>query len=588
MKIRYWYISLLVVVVVVSQIILLRPHLKYGFSDVDWGFLSIYKTQNPYSVRQFIDNFKTGGTRGGVYTHQIYYIGAQSELFGLNFRDYQITTHVFKILATLSAAPFFLIVSGSAPAAFLATLFFGFSYSTVGTMYTVVTSSDYPAYFSMGIFILAYWYAVKKNTGSWFLLFSLLLLLIITLFLSTERMYQLPVFIGLAEVFLLLQKRNLGTNTIKRLAVIFVPLIFLFLIQPKVFLSFLQHGAEIAQGVVSGDWNLLLTPFIVLGSIIIPNDYTKFLGVARIDSLGSFLSFLVNGPLPVLAVTTVILAVCVFKRAHIRIIQILFLTFILWAFVYISGSHFVSHFINIESVTQALAGVYILAVAAVSFISWREDQERLLIGLFVGPFLAFLYILLTWVGASAVEIFSGAHRYLTIPAMLMSLFLGSLYGVIFKRLKFFAVIPLILLMTLFIKVNAGEISAFFNAGLHNGFGAEDKKLMRQQLINLTPDLSSSEPALFYFDFSEDADNGYFYDNTLLGGFSTWMLWHPRINMDEDIAPKAFWNDPKKLKEVLAAENIKQDNFYAFQLKDKKVLDIKEQILNKLIPVFTMP
>src|SRR3989344_3469012 len=157
---RYWYLLLLIVLVIISQIILLKPHLEYGFSDVDWGFLSIYKTQNPYSLSQFIEFLKRGGTLGGIYTHQIYYIGIQNDLFGLDFKFFQITTHTFKILAILSIFPLLLAISGSRLAAFLSTIFFAFSYSAVGTMYTVVTSSDYSAIFSMGIFATLYWYVV--------------------------------------------------------------------------------------------------------------------------------------------------------------------------------------------------------------------------------------------------------------------------------------------------------------------------------------------------------------------------------------------------------------------------------------------
>ncbi len=57
---------------------------------MDWGFLSIYKTQNPYTIPPFIENFKQGGIRGGVYTHQIYYIGIQNHFLGLNFKSFQV------------------------------------------------------------------------------------------------------------------------------------------------------------------------------------------------------------------------------------------------------------------------------------------------------------------------------------------------------------------------------------------------------------------------------------------------------------------------------------------------------------------
>lgn len=596
---EYLLFSILAIFIAWSQFILLKPHLQYGFSDVDWGFLSIYKTENPYSPSQFIEFLKRGGTLGGIYTHQIYYIGIQNDLFGLDFKYFQITTHVFKILAIFAVFPLLLAISGNRLVAFISTILFAFSYSAVGTMYTVVTSSDYSAIFSMGIFVIAYWYVVKKNIGNWFLLLLLLLLLILTLFLSTERMYQLPLFIALTEAFLFWQRKKLEKNTLKRLLVMFLPLILVFLARPMVFLSyFLSHGIEIVQGVSKGNWNILLTPFVALGSIIIPHNYTKFLGLARMDSFESFLDFLISGPLFVLVAATIIIGSFVFKKSY-TIFQILSLMILFSVFLYISGSHFVDHLISTESVTQALVGLYILAVALVSFRYWQSNRSRILIGLFVGPLIAFLYIVLTWVGAATSEVFAGAHRYLTIPAQFISLFLGTLFVAIFfrlfnllkgfKYLNFFAITPLVLLMLFYIDINVKEIQVFFNYQLYSGFGAADKQLMRDQLLNHLDNLSNDKPSLFYFDFMEDNDRGYYYDNTLLGGFASWMLWHPNINFNRDLTPKAFWNNPELLKASMQTKNGEKviiygkkvyniNDFYAFKLKDKKLIDIKEQIV----------
>lgn len=592
---------ILVPIIIISQLTILEPHLEYGFSDVDWGFLSFYKTQNPYTFNQFIKNIEVGGTMGGVYTHQIYYIGIQHELFGLDFKSFQLTTHIFKILAILAIFPLLLALSGSRLVAFITTILFAFSYSAVGIMYTVVTSSDYSAILFLGIFILLYWYIVKKDIGNWFLLLLLLLLLTLTLFLSTERMYQLPLFICLNEAFLIFQKRKLGKNTIKRLLIMFLPLILILLAKPMVFLSyFLSHGIEIVQGISKGNWNLLLTPFVALGSIIIPHDYTKFLGVAKMDSFSSFLDFFITGPLLVLVTVTIVLGTLVFKKSYI-ILQILGLMILSSILLYILGTHFVDHQISIESKVQALVGFYILAVSIVSLFYWLRYRDRLLIGLFAGPFLAFLYIFLTWLGAATAEVFSGIHRYLTIPALFIDLFLGTLFVAMFinlygflKKFKLLKILALTVFIPLlfFINLNSQQIRIFFNSQLMNGFGAEDKNLMRDQLNSHLNNLSSSKPSLFYFDFLEDQERGYYYDNALLAGFQSWMLWHPSINFNKDLAPKIFWNNLEFLKSSIQIKNGQKviifnekvydiNNFYTFKLKDKKVYDIKDQILNKL-------
>lgn len=589
---------LLVVFVALSQVKLLEPHLKYGFSDVDWGFLTIYRTEEPYNLSHFVEFLKRGGTLGGIYTHQIYYIGIQNDLFGLDFQSFQVNTHIFKTLATIAIFPLCILVSGSRLVAFIATVLFAFSYSTVGTMYTVVTSSDYLAIFSLGIFISLYAYIVKKNSKKILLLF-LFLLLILTLFLSTERMYQLPLFILLTEFFIYWQKKKFNKAVAARLITLFLPICIIFILRPMVFLSyFLSHAQEIFIGLFQGNWNLLLTPFVALGSIAIPHSYTRYLGVANLDNFGSFMEFILTGPIFSLVVASLIIGLLVFKRSFIIAIQILGLMGIFLAILFILGSSFTTHKLDNPAIIQAMGGFYIIAVAIVSFIFWIKTKDRMLIGLFVGPTFAFMYIVLTWLGAATSEVFSGIHRYLTIPALFVELFLATLFSIIFfnitstlKRYKITAVIVFIPLIFL-IYVNYKQIEFFFNDQLSNGFGAADKSMMRGQLNGYLNNLSNTEASLFYFDVSNDQVNGYYYDNTLLGGFSTWMLWHPRINFNKGLSPAVFWDNPNLLASSLVKDNgdvfflfkdnvYHMDNFYAFKLKDKRVLDIKTDLLMEL-------
>src|SRR3989339_1503733 len=123
---------LLVITVIFSQILLLENHLRYGFSDVDWGFLATYREHrqvNPDIFKYFLSSLK----EWGIYTHQEYYIGFQSEFFGLNFKFYQIAVHVFKIMATIASYLLFLSLTRSILAAFAGTILFAVAYPAVGT-----------------------------------------------------------------------------------------------------------------------------------------------------------------------------------------------------------------------------------------------------------------------------------------------------------------------------------------------------------------------------------------------------------------------------------------------------------------------
>lgn len=602
--IKTWPFALLTIIVVISQIIILKPHLKYGFSDVDWGYLALYKTRDHFSPSQFIKYLKTPGTQGGIYTQQIYYIGIQEDLFGLDFESFNKTTHFFKILATLACYPIFLIISGSVLVAFIATLLLAFSYSGIGTMYTVISSVDYLAIFSMGIFLTLYWYIVKNRVKSLRLLVLTLLLFMVTIFLSTKRLYQLPIFVIIIEFFLIKYQKTWQQKNIviRRLIIMMLPLFLIFITQPKIYLDFVfSNGSELVRRILIGNWNLILTPFIVLGSFVLPHDYTRYIGTPKMDSFGSFLEFLFLGPIFIFVTSTIIIAFTIFKKPLKYIFWILSLISIFSIVLYILGTHFVDHQISIESITQALVGLYILIIAFVIFKYWTENKERLLIGLYAGPLLAIIFIFFTWIAAATSEVFSGTHRYLTIPAIPMSLFIANLFFLIsyrlftqlknFSYLKFFAISPLILLV-IFINSNAKGIQDFFNSQLKNGFGAYDKQMMRNQLLNYLNNLNSDKPSLIYFDFTDDNENGYYYDNTLLGGLGTWILWYSRINFNEDLTPSVFWNNTEILKASISEKNgvkgflynekfFKLEDFYAFKLTGKKVYNIKEELLSSL-------
>ena len=150
----------------------------------------------------------------------------------------------------------------------------------------------------------------------------------------------------------------------------------------------------------------------------------------------------------------------------------------------------------------------------------------------------------------------------------------------------------ILILVFVIFIWSSEVINFFNGQLSQGFGAFDKQLMRGQLLSFLDDLSDKEKSLFYFDFSEDKINGYYYDNIILGGFGSWILWHEKINFRHELIPDAIWSQFEQLESAKSIKNngigfnlrgnfYSLENFYAFKLKDKRIFDIKEDILKRL-------
>lgn len=598
---KHYLFLLLVPVLIYIQFEILKSHLKFGFSDVDWGFLAFYhksKLLFPNSLENFVNTFKVWG----VYAHQSYYIGIMSDFLGLDFQSFQLVTNLFKILATIAAYPLFYIITKSRLAAILSVILFSFSYPAIGSMYTTVTSSDYTAVLSAVIFLWLYSVVVERKINSWIFNISMLMLFILTLFLSTERAYPLIALLLISEIFLLVKNRFSKAYlrvSLRRVFILFSPILVVLTIFPSMVFSFLSaNGVNLIRSIQEGDLVQLLRPLLALGSIVVPSDLWKYFGVVKLANIGDYLTYFFQVPFVSFITVSIITGLIIFKKKFLFIIQSLVVIFTVAIFVFIFRIH-IKNLLDLPMFSAALVGGYIFAFGLISFIHWLKYQqdERILRGIFIGIFSAFLFIILSWLGSDIYLNFSGVHRYLTFPALAICLALGSLFALLIRKLRegssFVRVLSFVpfLVMLLIVIIWSFQTTNYFKEQLTHGFGAEDQQLMRKQLVMLTSDLNSKQPSLFYFDFSEDAERGYYYDNTLLGGFSTWMLWHPSINLNDQIKPSVFWNDFDHLKKLYIKEGEKGfkineelyplNRFYAFKLKDKRIIDIKEDLINKL-------
>lgn len=593
----------LCIYVVVSQWVILAPHLEYGFSDVDWGFLYYYHQAlgaHPNIIANFMETFKYWG----VYAHQSYYIGIQSHFFWLDYEAYQTVIHIFKILATISVYPLAYIISKNKLLAVVTTILFSVSYPAVGTMYTVVTSSDYTALLTMVIFLLVYWKMAeqKLNTAKWLMLLAFFYLA--TLFLSTERMYPLLFMIPLVEVFAYL--KNKGSYNLKfafaRLLILFFPAMVGFLYKPALFANFLsQNGVDLVTRVASGEYHLLLTPVVSLGSLILPHTYWNALGSFDKTSYFLFMRDFMSGLFLVITILTVTFSFVAIQRKTRFVVVSLLATLSLVTLVYFLDTKSTTEFASVL-VKPALNGSFILSVAVASYIEWQSSRERLLIGLFLMPILSLVYIILTWIAADTTLVFTGVHRYLTVPGLFIAFFIGSAVVLFYQKayekkrkvFKFVALLPYVILVP-FVIISVWQIHEFFNSQLMNGFGAYDKNLIRGQVLDQVENLSSTDPSLFYFDYSGDYQLGYYYDNAVLAGFGTWMLVGNREIYPRNMSPGLMFEPPagrSLLFETFVSDGEKTgfsygdrfydiENFYAFKLQNKVVTDIRDEVLSEL-------
>ena len=588
---KHFLFFILIPIVITSQLYLLSPHLKYGFTDTDDGYRYIFhiKEQSSLNIFQF---FYELYRRSHVYLHQYLYIGVLNHFFGENIIPYHHLAHLFKILATLSLYPLFFIISGSSLVAFISVIIYSFSYSTIGTLDNVVQGADYIAVIFLSVFLSIYFSLIKK--GGEYNKFSTLLLalvfLLATLTFSTERTYPLVLLILITEIILLVKNHSVSNikQIVKRFCIFMSPALIVLAIQPIVITEFIGPSSQdIVRQFRAGSTELSLIPFTSFTSTFLPSRYWSL-------------------PILIILITIVgpLLALFISKKPY----KFLLIIYSIW----IPGS--ILTFLlakNIEYfktfAIMASAAFYILGIAVSSVSEWFASKKQLLLGLFLGPFYSFLFILSTWLGThERTGVFVDVHRYLTFAAIFSSLFWASLVVILHNRLgesgvlKTLYIIPIMILLPL-LFIASKEIKIYFSDKLLIGYGFEDKKYMRQQLYPYYQNVSVNNPRLIYVDMDFDKIHSTFYGETINGGSSVWPLNLPSINYNEELVP-VLVKDYNLLKSSVTEKDGKKGiyfesvlgiswlnkkifyqskDFYAVRLINRHAVDITNQVKQEL-------
>lgn len=603
---------------------ILKPHLQYGFADVDWGGLLKFKYfENPYTLKSLAEIWSTLG----VYTSQAYYIGIQEHFFGLgDYRPFQQVAFVMKFLSTITLFPLTLIITKRKLAAFLTTFIYTISYTSVAALYTVMTTINYLGIASMNIFLFAYWYVVSSRKTNWKWLLLLLALFLLTLFLATERMYPLVPLIFLSEIFFWWYKkfsRDIVKYGVIRLLVLSSPLVIAFLRRASLvntdfsLLSFFGNTKDIIQKLSDGNWQLLFNPSAALGSMIVPPEYLRILGNIDISSFTSYLKFLSGGPLLIFGSITFFSAIFLAKKKLFFIIQTLAVTYTLMLISFFIATHHLNiapslrmHFDPSFVMPPTLTGLFLISLSLSFLREWLIQGKKniLLLSLFAGPAMAFLFIFLTWIPSDVVLVFMGIHRYLTVASIGVALATASFLILIFDKLKtgsstkHFSLFIFLILVPIFF-VYTGAIAKYFDKELYSvGMNGADHQRMKGKLISNLTNFSETEPSAVYFDESQDSGNGYFNETTVMAGFDFWMMFRERKVLPAKLTPLlvrsyylcggTFSTCPEKLKEAIIIKNgvkgfmfsnkfFKVENFYAFRFKNRELSNIKPEIMQSL-------
>lgn len=600
---KHYLFLLLIPIVIISQLYILAPHLKFGLIDLDNGELYDFRelrAKNPNNIQFLIQSYKFWG----AYLHQYYYLGLLNFFFGANFESYHQLTHLLKIIATITAYPLFFIISGSSLAAFLASIVFAFSPSAAGSLESVIHGITYGAIIAFNIFLSLYIYFVNNRVSK----FSLLLIcggfLLLALVFSPIKLYPTIMLILIIEFIYLLRNRSKSNLiiSIKRAFILLSPLLVVFVFKPAeneigAFGKLGIHIVNLVESLTAGRLDHLLIPFVALSSAVLPAKFWNFIGINQTTVFIDYLVHLITVAF-MLLIPTVLLAGILSKRI-LNFCVVVFLTTIIGGILTYLFS--IGH--SGIQINQAVAGFFILGLAFAFFIEWLNNKSKLYLGLFFGPLIAFFYIVNIWSGSGELDLFfGGVHRYVTVPSIFTSLFLGTLIAALYKsimqksKLKLLSFLPILFLIPI-ISLSIQEINKWYDYSLAIGFAEKDKTYMRSQLKTYFQNLNLDHPRLIYIDFHTDKENDQYYGNTIIAGFNVWPIWLPNVNFKGELIPylatdfnllKSSVTQVNGQKGILYYQSLydrsvfyKPENFYAILLKSRKVIDITNQVKKEL-------
>lgn len=623
--------SLLVYIILILVIFflesrLLAPHLKYGFADVDWGFLYSYKKLGGAPLLKVLQIWK----EWGVYTYQAYYMGIIehfSPIDNFNFVGIHQVTHYFKFLSAITLFPLIYVLTGKKLLSAITTLLYAVAYPAVGPIYAAAVSGNYPAIAVMNLFLTFYIYMVKNTKIGLIWLGTTAFLFFLTLFLSPERMYPLIPLLILGELFWVWSQKFSRFQVkafIIRASIFFSPVIIVTLLETLGIINssgdatgFLGNTNGLFQNISQGNWSLMLYPLISMGSLFLPREYWWLIGSVR-SSMASFFGYweFVLGPFLASLLFISLLSYFISKkRARFLWLNVL-LAATLGSVVFVLSTHHLSIDPSLRIhwdpmfLNPVIIAIFVASLAISCLIEYvtSEKKEIYALYLFLGFFVSFLFIFLTWIVADNHLIFEGIHRYLAIPAIGSSFFIASVITLFYEKvhrinfLRNFAWIVFLILIPI-IQLNFYVVGKYFEKELYfAGMDGEGHIRMKSKLLSYMGDFDLKEPTLFYFD-ERDYENGYFDETTIIAAFEVWLRFRGKSDPMMDgpyiqyirngiLCPQPDPDCYRKLGEFVVNKNgskgliykgvfYPEKNFYAFRLENHDIYDIKNEVVKDI-------
>lgn len=615
-KLKYYMFifGFVVLIVLLLSYLILRPF-EIGFSPDDWIFVFWYKVLGENPILKLPEVWQE---RGPYTTFFLYYLGILVDIWGINYWAIGLTNLGLKVLATVSVFPMVLLVFKNRLLAFISVLLYAFSYSSVGSLEFAVKGVDYLSIFFMNLFLISYYLLVKKGLNSRWLPISCILLTL-TLISSTIRSYPLLVLIPLIEIFIWAQGRTLNKakTGLKRMFWFYLPFILAFIYKPTVMIGIFLAALTFPQRILEGNLHLLLIPVQGLGFMVIPLEiWGRFIKPLVFENLYAYgVGLITGGPLLSLGGLTIFLSFFVSKKPLGFILTTLVVNILLQPAAYLMAFHSLSIPSDLRvsfdppRLYSTIPGIFVISLALSFFREWLSNKKNLLLlALWVTPLSALIFTALIWLLAGLNLSYTETSYYLVVASEGISIFIAAILALILdkdqkkKWVKAFTIMLVALILLAIFIISREVINKFFISMNSRGRNYVGQQMIQNRFRKQLNNFDYSKPAFFYFDGSDIAVDGTFFGEAFLSVFPHWI--HVKDNKLIDGCVEVFYADRIKLASLIQVKDgekgilykalcvkdgkawnqemfYKKENIYAFKLKNRDFIDIRDEILKEL-------
>ena len=418
-------------------------------------------------------------------------------------------------------------------------------------------------------------------------------------------------------------------TTLFRIIIFVVPFCFLLsLVDPGT----LQRGnfyENLFKDLLAGNWQLLITPLAGLGYTLISTDsvsHFSFYGKEVLINWGSYFGSLISRSIiPLGVIFTLIIAFVISQKPKRFILSTLALNIFFLTLIYFFDTHYfyipkelaLPYNGGLEFATlPAILGAYIISIALMTGFEWNKTgrKDRVLLLIFVSPLLSLAFIGATWLAIGKNYGYEGpVQRYLTVPAVGISIFISSILFLIFNKMKtsrriavFYYLVFAIFLLYL-VRFSYFE-NQYFKIHRLMGEDFAAQKHIQEVVLN-TPAIKKDNLLIYYEPRLVTKEDRYWDTALNYGRMTLWVFLHKYYEKpDRKVNGCLDWingdiNELKRfykysnnqatftmisalchkdsIQELDNVHTFYQDDFFAFTLKGDRVVDITREVLEKL-------